>query len=986
MLRRVAALIVLMVARPAGAPIQNAPAPADLVLLNGKVLTVDARFTEARAFAVRDGRFVKIGSNDDIRPFVGPSTRVVEGRGRTVIPGLIDTHVHAVSVAAEEASQPFKTLRSIVEMQQWIRTEVARRPPGTWIWTPRTYPPRLQERRFPTRAELDAAAPSHPVVVDGAYALSLNSAALKAAGITRDTPSPQGGAIVKDAAGEPTGLLRNVGGMLSRFHAEAAAAPPLDMLERVHQQYIATGITSVIERGATLDGYRAYEALQHAGRLKVRSTITIRIPRANDAAEVERFVSTLPVRFGSGDDWLKVGPLKIVADGGILIGTAYMREPYGPGARQLYSIDDPAYRGFLTLTPEQIKTAVAIGHRHGWQMVAHVTGDAGVDTVLDAFEAALKEQPSSNRRHTIIHGYFVHPETAQRAARLGVLVDTQPAWYYKDASPLAAALGKQRLAHFIGLRTLRQSGVDVAINTDHMYGLDRDDALNPFNPFLTMYAASTRRTESGEVIGGDEAVSRPEALRMMTSAAAKFSFDEKNRGSIEAGKLADFVVLDTDLLTCSPEQLRAIHPDLTVIGGRIAYERSGAATQARTLMLDNARVIDGTGAAPLEDARIVVEGDRISRIGTVASVAAPPAAQRFDLAGATVIPGLIDLHFHIENDPKLALRQLSNGVTTFRDPGQWNDKFAALREMVKADHLPGPRIFTTGPHIDGEHPAYPADSVVARDAEEARALAERNVREGATALKIYFRLPFAGAKNVIDVCGAHYIPCTAHLEITDARDLFDAGLQGIEHITSLGPSLLPRREAEAYRQRVLADNDARRNGRYEVFSRLDLNGPEARELYKVLGTRQPWIDPTLAVFERRTDKPQPGVTPAMAKTMADGFEKMKQLTRRVGQEGGRLVMGGHSEVPFAGRGEAPWRELELLVDSGLSPVEAITAATGTAAGFLYKSDELGTLRPGRRADLVVLRGDVSRDISAIRAVDRVMVNGEWIDITPYRSY
>jgi imidazolonepropionase-like amidohydrolase len=418
----------------------------------------------------------------------------------------------------------------------------------------------------------------------------------------------------------------------------------------------------------------------------------------------------------------------------------------------------------------------------------------------------------------------------------------------------------------------------------------------------------------------------------------------------------------------------------------VAFERTPAGAQRRALVLDNARVIDGTGAAPIEKARIVVEGAQISKIGPAATVEAPPGAETLDLSGRTIIPGLIDLHFHIESDPRLALRQLSHGVTTFRDPGQWNDKFVELREMVKADHLPGPRIFTTGPHIDGEHPAYPADSVVARDAEEARALAERNVREGATALKIYFRLPFTGAKNVIDVCGAHYIPCTAHLEILDARELFEAGLQGIEHITSLGTSLLPRREAEAYRQRVLADNDARRNGRYEVFARLDLNGPEAQELYKVLQVRKPWIDPTLAVFERRIDKPEKDATPAMAKTMADGFDKMKQLTHRVSQEGGRLVMGGHSDVPFAGRGEAPWRELELLVESGLSPVEAITAATGTAAGFLYKSDELGTLRPGLRADLVVLRGDVSRDISAVRTVDRVMVNGEWIDCARYRSY
>jgi predicted amidohydrolase YtcJ len=265
--------------------------------------------------------------------------------------------------------------------------------------------------------------------------------------------------------------------------------------------------------------------------------------------------------------------LKIVVDGGILIGTSFMREPYGLNARQLYAVDDPRYRGFLSLTPQQIASAIAIGHRLGWQMVAHVTGDAGVDVVLNAIEAAQKEQPASDRRHTLLHAYFVNRETAVRAARLGVLVDTQPAWHYKDAEALAEGLGRERLTHFIGLRTWREAGVDVAINTDHMFGLDRNAALNPFNPFLTIYSATTRRTEGGQVLGGTEAVSRPEALRMMTSMAARFSFDEKDRGSIETGKLGDFVVLSDHLLTVSAEQLRAIRADLTVIGGQVVFER-----------------------------------------------------------------------------------------------------------------------------------------------------------------------------------------------------------------------------------------------------------------------------------------------------------------------------------------------------------------------------------------------------------------------------
>ncbi|HEY7498192.1 MAG TPA: amidohydrolase [Vicinamibacterales bacterium] len=572
MLRRAAIVLAFVTAVGSVLRTQD-PAAADLVLRDAKVVTVDERFSTASALAIRDGRFIAVGSNEDVLRYIGPKTRVIDGRGRTAVPGFIDTHVHALGVAEAEATQPFRNLRSIDALQDWIRAETQKRSKDAWIWTPRVFPTRFGEHRFPTRKELDAAAPQHPVAVDGAYAFVLNTAALRAAGIGRETADPPGGAIVKDAAGEPTGLLRNVDRLLDRFRPPAAKVP-LDLLEQVHRQYLAAGITSVIERGATLDGYHTYEALRRADRLRVRATVTIRIPRADDSAEVERFISGLPFRFGSGDEWLKVGPLKIVADGGILIGTSFMREPYGLAARQLYAVDDPKYRGFLTLTPQQIASAFAIGHRHGWQMVAHVTGDAGVDVVLDAIEAAQKDQPAADRRHTVIHGYFVNKEAAARAARLHVLVDTQPAWYYKDADALSDALGRERLAHFIGLRTLRDAGVQVAINTDHMFGLDPNDAMNPFNPLLTIYAASTRRTESGRIVSGAEAVSRQDALAMMTRLAARFSFDETSRGSIETGKLGDFVLLDDDLLTCSDDRLRALRPLVTVIAGRVVFSRS----------------------------------------------------------------------------------------------------------------------------------------------------------------------------------------------------------------------------------------------------------------------------------------------------------------------------------------------------------------------------------------------------------------------------
>ena len=363
----------------------------------------------------------------------------------------------------------------------------------------------------------------------------------------------------------------------------------------------------------------------------------------------------------------------------------------------------------------------------------------------------------------------------------------------------------------------------------------------------------------------------------------------------------------------------------------------------------------------------------------------PDGAVRLDLAGRTVMPGLIDLHFHVEKDPKLALRQLANGVTSFRDPGQWLEQDQSLRALIAAEQLPGPRMALTGPHIDGERPAYPADSYVARDPEEARLAAERNIADGAAAIKIYFRLPLASARAVIEVCRARAVPCTAHLEILDAREVLQAGLDGIEHITSFGTSVVPRRRAEQYRQEVLRDNDARRDGRYALFADAALDAPEARALYEVLQSRRPFVNATLAVFEVRADRRR-----AQAHIAAEidlrGFTAMKRLTLEAFRHGARITLGGHSAVPFADRGEAPWRELELLVESGMTPLQALTAATSTGAASLRRSSDLGTVAPGKLADLIVLERDPSADIRAIRTVSRVMVGGQWIDVSRYRTW
>lgn len=570
------ASFLLLVALSIAAP-TFAAEPADFVLLEGRIQTLDEKGTVAQAVAVSNEKIVYIGTDEGVKEYIGPKTEVYRAGGKTVIPGINETHVHALGAAQGEAVQPFTQLGSITEIQQWVRDQAARQPGNDWIRLPRVDVTRIAERRMPTRADLDIAAPDRPAVFVWQYANRqvqiLNSAALKAAGITRDTPQPKGGRIVADSSGEPTGVIEDASGLTSKFmpSKKATGEQVLNALEQLHRAYNELGITSITERGSNAEGWRTYGTMRSADRLKVRTTFTIRIGSDGSLAGAEKAIQALPFRFGEGDDWLRIGPLKIGVDGGVLYGTAYMREPYGPQSFSLYGLNDPAYRGLLQMDPEKVKNVIRAGHKLGWQMSSHVTGDAGVDMVLDAVEAANADAPIAGKRYTLIHAYFANPETAARAAKLGVCVDTQPAWFYKDGDALAAALGTKRLEPFIGAATWRAAGVKVALNSDHMQGFDPDRSLNPFNPFLAMYAAISRRTESGQVIGSAERVSRLDALRMMTIDAAYLHFDEARKGTLEVGKLGDLAVLNDNFFTCDEARIPAIRSLLTVVGGKVVY-------------------------------------------------------------------------------------------------------------------------------------------------------------------------------------------------------------------------------------------------------------------------------------------------------------------------------------------------------------------------------------------------------------------------------
>ncbi len=552
--------------------------PADLIIVNGNVVTVDGKSSIAEAAAIRDGVFIAVGRNDDIRKLAGDVTRVVDAKGRTVIPGLMETHVHATGVVRGDLEIPFVQLRSIDEVKDWVRRRAGETPAGEWIRLPRVDVTRIRERRLPTRKDLDEAAPQHPAVYVWQYANRqiqvLNAQAIKACGNhQRHQASCRVGRFIWTKRATPPGSWMT------------AVRSPRDSCRRRKSPKRTTSIASNRCSGDITNwGSPAFSSAARtsppSGRIRSLrrkiacrrcATVTIMLPTDGTVEGTEKAIRELPIKPAEGDDWVRVGPLKVSVDGGVLYGTAFMRTPYGSDAFSLYGISDPAYRGLLQRQPETVKNIIRTGHRMGWQMSTHVTGDAAVDSVLDAVEAANADSPIKERRFTLIHAYFPNPETAQRAARLGVCVDTQPIMYYIDGDALTDALGQHRIRNFMGVKAWQTAGVKVAINADHMQGFGPRSSLNPYDPFLAMSTAITRKTESGAVIGPEQRVSREDALRTMTIDAAWLSFDEKRKGSIEVGKLADLAILSADFLTCEEEKIKDIRSDVTIVGGKVVY-------------------------------------------------------------------------------------------------------------------------------------------------------------------------------------------------------------------------------------------------------------------------------------------------------------------------------------------------------------------------------------------------------------------------------
>ena len=556
-------------------------AEADLILHGGKIVTVNNRFSVRQAIAISNGRILEVGSDRAVTKLRGPRTEMVDLQGRMVIPGLMDSHTHPTGASMTEFDHPIPEMESISDVLDYIAARAKVVKPGDWIVLQQVFITRLREQRYPTRAELDQAAPEHPVMFRTGPDASLNSLALKLSKIDRTFVVSDGGAglVEKDAkTGEPTGILRNC----SRFvpvkssQREATADEKRARLAQLFRDYNSVGLTTICDRDASEGALDLYKALRERGELSVRVAVSQDVPYLGELEKIQqriRAIATDPL-FQNKDEWLRIIGIKTFLDGGMLTGSAYMRQPWG--VSDIYAITDPNYRGVRFIPEDRLRAMVRTAVESGLQFTAHSVGDGAVHALLDAYAEVNKELPVRATRPCITHANFQSRDAVKLAARLGVTMDIQPAWLYLDTRTLTKQFGYDRLRYFQPLKSLMKAGVTVGGGSDHMQKIGSMRSINPYNPFLGMQTAMTRRARWYEGrLHPEEALSREEALRFYTINNARLLFCEDTRGSLEPGKFADLAVLDTDLLKCAEEKIASTRVLRTYVGGKLVYRAAG---------------------------------------------------------------------------------------------------------------------------------------------------------------------------------------------------------------------------------------------------------------------------------------------------------------------------------------------------------------------------------------------------------------------------
>ncbi len=552
--------------------------PPNYVFHNGKILTVDPQFRTVEAMAVRDGRIVATGTNTEIARLAGSGTERIDLGGKTVLPGLIDSHVHAPSASMYEFEQPVPDMESIDDVLAYFRARAEKIEPGHWITLSQVFITRLREQRYPTRAELDRAAPRHPVAFRTGPDASLNSMALSKSGIDAkfQVPAGQPCRVERDPSGRPTGILRNCG----RFIRSADGGPQptdADRLRRLREllaDYNSVGITSIVDGNADRSGLELYRTLLSQNALTCRTFMAYGVDAQAPLDRIEadiREAAANPLHQHHDMLWLR--GIKAFLDGGMLTGSAYMREPWG--VSKIYAIDDPQYRGVRFIEPEKLYRMAKLALANDLQFTAHSQGDAAVDAMVETYERINRDDfPVRDRRPSITHASFMSAEAIAKMKALGVVANLQPAWLYLDGATLRQHFGLERLAYFHPYRTLFEQGVTVGGGSDHMQKIGSLRSINPYNPFLGMWTTIVRQPRGAETaLHPEQNLTREQAIRLYTINNAFLTFEEAHKGSLEPGKLADFIVLDRDILSCPVDQIKDIQVEATYLGGARVYAR-----------------------------------------------------------------------------------------------------------------------------------------------------------------------------------------------------------------------------------------------------------------------------------------------------------------------------------------------------------------------------------------------------------------------------
>jgi len=529
----------------------------DTLFVNGTVLTMDAAQPEAGAVLVRGKRIVAAGDAAAMRTLAAPGARVVDLAGQTLVPGLNEAHNHMIDFGLSLAQVDCRApgCGTIAEMQRRIAARVAATPAGAWVRGRGYDDQALAERRHPTRADLDAVAPDHPVVIVNAsgHLAVANSRAFALAGITAATAPPEGGGIVHDANGEPTGLLLETAqGLVTGLLPPPSEDDLVAALGRCAQAYLAAGITSSADaRVGTAAAMRAFQHATETGANPLRTTLMMHHPLLPHLAAVGAHT-------GFGNDRLRWGPLKIFIDGSLIGRTAAVSQPF------LHD-PQPDNLGLLMMGEAAFGEIVMAAHRAGWQVAVHAIGDRAIELVLDAYEAALAAVPRANHRHRIEHCGILRPDLIARIARLGVVIVTQPVFITEYGDSFIRHLGPERAALTYPFRSLLNAGIPMVFSSDC--------PVSAFAPLTSIQVSVTERTGSGASYAPGEAITVAEALHAYTVMGAYATFEEADKGAITPGMLADFAVLARDPRVVPPDEIAAIPVMQTWIGGELVYGR-----------------------------------------------------------------------------------------------------------------------------------------------------------------------------------------------------------------------------------------------------------------------------------------------------------------------------------------------------------------------------------------------------------------------------